>query len=159
MCSLTTVCSLLCQLPGLRPHGHVVPHQRQPRRPRGQTYLPHQCLQLCHPDTQRVPAWRGQNNVQGLAAITESKQRRDMCTDNHMTPFFFFSSFFPFRHRTSAHQSLSLPMSPATSSPFSSGQSDPPFTSTATSCSSQTLPSSTCLFEPTRVSWRYTSKH
>lgn len=83
----------------------------------------------------------------------EQTKRRDMCADDHMTPF------FPFRRRTSAHRSLSLPTSPATSSPFSSGQSDPPFTSTATSCSSQTLPSSTCLFEPTRVSWRYNSKH
>lgn len=83
---------------------------------------------------------------------TESKQRGGTCAQTTTQHLFLF--FFPFRCRTSAHPSSSLPTSPATSSPFSSGQSDPPFTSTATSCSSQTLPSSTCLFEPTRVSWR-----
>lgn len=51
------------QLPGLRPNDHSVPHPGQPRGPGGPTRLPHQRLQLRHPDTQRVSARRGQNHV------------------------------------------------------------------------------------------------
>lgn len=65
-------------------------------------------------------------------------------------------SWFCSRCRTSAHPSLFPHMSPVTSSLSSSGLFDPPFTLTATSCSSQMHQSFTFLSERTRASWRYT---
>lgn len=64
--------------------------------------------------------------------------------------------WFCFRCRTSAHPSSFPHTSLATSSLSSSAPSDPPFTLTATSCSSQMHQSFTSLSGHTRASWRYT---
>lgn len=72
----------------------------------------------------------------------------------------FFSPFCAaFRCGTSAPPSSSLPTNRATFFHSSSSQSGPPSTLTATSCSSQTLQSFTCLSGPTQASWRYKEKH